>query len=192
MRTAVNLMSGGMAVGAVANLLSGETSPFGRFSEPGRGGKPVDRTVMWPLMEAPSVVMPLIVWVFLPRRGVGFANKFLLGLFVGHYVHRAIVQPLANRIAGRTPRPIPLHIGLAAFAFCTFNGTAQALSLLGVASFRKETEFFSTENYRNFAAGRFALGTLIFVVGSAVNIISDYLEAPCRSTRLPLPLGLVP
>eukprot|EP01069_Polyplicarium_translucidae_P006431 Polyplicarium_translucidae@DN2964_c0_g1_i1.p2 len=187
MRTAVNLMSGGMAVGAVANLLSGETSPFGRFSEPGRGGKPVDRTVMWPLMEAPSVVMPLIVWVFLPRRGVGFANKFLLGLFVGHYVHRAIVQPLANRIAGRTPRPIPLHIGLAAFAFCTFNGTAQALSLLGVASFRKETEFFSTENYSasqitlqplragNFAAGRFALGTLIFVVGSAVNIISDYL-----------------
>eukprot|EP01069_Polyplicarium_translucidae_P006433 Polyplicarium_translucidae@DN2964_c0_g1_i5.p1 len=121
MRTAVNLMSGGMAVGAVANLLSGETSPFGRFSEPGRGGKPVDRTVMWPLMEAPSVVMPLIVWVFLPRRGVGFANKFLLGLFVGHYVHRAIVQPLANRIAGRTPRPIPLHIGLAAFAFALFS-----------------------------------------------------------------------
>ncbi|KAG6019852.1 hypothetical protein E4U41_003055, partial [Claviceps citrina] len=92
----------------------GKTSVDSRLNLPGR--------VAWMLMEAPGFMVLLYVMRTLPQmEGIDdlpWQNRVLAGLFVIHYVYRALVFPLIQ------PSMSPIHIlvALMALTFQVLNG----------------------------------------------------------------------
>ena len=99
------------------------------------------------------------------------ANTILLGLFVGHYVNRAIVYPLT---LNPHSKPLPLEICLSANLYTNINGYMQAQSLCQFDIF--------PEDYNITKSPQFIIGILIFVAGVAINWQSDDILRNLRST----------
>ncbi|KAJ6789557.1 hypothetical protein PWT90_09815 [Aphanocladium album] len=137
----------------------GKTSVKSPFNIPGR--------VAWIGMEAPGFLTLLYIMNTLPQQhgihDLPWQNRVLGGLFVIHYINRAILFPLMQ------PSMAPIHAAVAAMAvgFQLMNATCLAswLSAYGVVT---EAGWAAQSPLPQFAAG-----LAIFYVGLAGNWFHD-------------------
>lgn len=147
-------------------------APYGRFST-GGWGVLIPARLAWFLMESPTLwttgIIASLAWLKADRlstvSGIGnrlddIANCLLMGLFLTHYVNRSIIYPL--RMTAHSA-PMPISVMMAAFFFCTWNGSNQASYLILVREYPKDWVFHP----------QFLIGVVIFFVGLAMNISAD-------------------
>jgi 3-oxo-5-alpha-steroid 4-dehydrogenase 1 len=134
------------------------TAPYGRHAR--AFGPMIHRTVGWVLMEAPSPLLMMVLFLAAPRRP-GVAAWVLLGLWELHYVNRAFVFPLRMR-GGQ--KQMPLAIVASAIAF---NGVNAYLNGRWLTAFGPP---YGDEWLRD---PRLWLGGALFVVGFAINLHAD-------------------
>lgn len=116
-------------------------APYGRHgrtnpANAARYGRGLPARAAWALQELPAFLIPLALAVHAAKvTGSGFTGltaalgpqkTVLLGAFLAHYAHRALIFPLRIRGGARTP----LGIAALAFLFCTLNGTLQGAALV--------------------------------------------------------------
>ncbi|PQE07515.1 steroid 5 alpha-reductase protein [Rutstroemia sp. NJR-2017a BBW] len=143
---------------------AGKTSSNSRFNIPGK--------IAWITMETPGMLTMLYIMYTLPGQ-VGMAqipweNKLMAGLYVGHYIYRAVLGPLI------TPSLSPIHpiVWLAAMAFQITNATSLAGYFGGYGPVTREDWKPKTGNpYVNGA--RIELGLMLFFLGFLGNMYHD-------------------
>ncbi|RLW13087.1 hypothetical protein DV515_00000006 [Chloebia gouldiae] len=114
-----------MAVGAAsALLLCFIPMPYGRYSSR-RFGWLLPARPAWALQELPSFLVPLGLAACGGAVAAARPNRVLLGCFLLHYVHRALIFPLLIREG----KPTPFFTFVLALLFCVFNGYLQGRSL---------------------------------------------------------------
>ncbi|XP_026165658.1 3-oxo-5-alpha-steroid 4-dehydrogenase 2b [Mastacembelus armatus] len=126
----------------------------------------VPAKVAWFLQEMPAFLIPLLL-LLISGKPFSMGTYLLLGTFCIHYFQRIFVFSLLTR-----GRPFPLHVMLAAGLFCCVNAFLHGHYLLHCAHFDDEWS----------ADYRFKTGLLLFYVGMAINIHSDYI---LRNLRKP-------
>ncbi|RDA94658.1 hypothetical protein CP533_2415 [Ophiocordyceps camponoti-saundersi (nom. inval.)] len=147
----------------------GKTSSPSRFNIPGR--------VAWLTMEVPGFITLLYVMRTLPPQfgiqDLPWQNRVLAGLFVIHYIYRAIFFPLLQ------PSMAPIHVlvWLSAISFQLFNGTCLGswLAAYGPVSEESWAEQSSLP--------QFVLGVAVFYVGLAANFFHDEQLREIRRRR---------
>ncbi|XP_036605050.1 3-oxo-5-alpha-steroid 4-dehydrogenase 2 [Trichosurus vulpecula] len=121
--------------------------------------------VAWFLQELPSFLVPVGLLAWQPHPLFGPPGTLLLGLFCGHYFHRTFIYAPLTR-----GRPCPIDMLFFALVFCTLNGFLQGYYLIYCAEYPEEW----------FTDVRFTSGILLFFLGMAINIHSDYLLRQLR------------
>ncbi|KAF3766409.1 3-oxo-5-alpha-steroid 4-dehydrogenase [Cryphonectria parasitica EP155] len=140
----------------------GKTSVTSKLNIPGR--------LAWFTMEVPGFLTLLYMVLTLPGlhgiTDLPWQNQVLAGLFVIHYLYRAVLFPFLQ------PSMSPIHVAvwLAALAFQLFNGT-----LLGswLAAYGPVTEAAWRAQLGPFPTLQFAVGIALFYVGLAANFYHD-------------------
>ncbi|XP_076599731.1 3-oxo-5-alpha-steroid 4-dehydrogenase 2b [Chaetodon auriga] len=164
----VNYLSCGMILTGLGHLVHHrKTQPaYGRHM----GLSPLPRTIparlAWFLQEMPALLIPLLL-LFTSHKPSSMGKYLLLGTFCMHYIQRTFVYSLLTR-----GKPFPLSAMVAAGFFCSLNGFLQGHYLLHCAHFDDEWS----------ADYRYKTGLLLFYVGMAINIHSDYI---LRNLRKP-------
>lgn len=137
----------------------GKTSVPSRLNLPGR--------MAWLTMECPGFLTLSYIMRTLPaRQGIDdlpWQNKVLAGLFVIHYLYRAVTFPLI------APSMSPMHILVWTSAFCfqVLNATSLGSWL---AAYGPVTERAWAETV---PVGQFVAGIAIFYIGLAANFFHD-------------------
>ncbi|RMC15864.1 hypothetical protein DUI87_08069 [Hirundo rustica rustica] len=165
-RRLLELFSYGLtAMGAAsALLLCFIPMPYGRYSSR-RFGWLLPARPAWALQELPSLLVPLGLAACGGAVAAARPNRVLLGCFLLHYAHRALIFPLLIREG----KPTPFFTFVLALLFCVFNGYLQGRSLTT----------YSTYPPGWLGDSRFITGWLI---GMAINIHSDHI---LRNLRKP-------
>jgi 3-oxo-5-alpha-steroid 4-dehydrogenase 1 len=145
------------------------TAPFGRHSKRTWGLTIPDR-LGWFMMEIPA---PLI---FILLVLTGSASKTLTvwiitGLYLAHYINRAIIYPLRIRTRGKE---MPLAVALMAVFFNLVNA-----GFLGYYLGTMQTQY----TVAWMTDPRFIAGLLIFLTGMTINITSDEKLIHLRKIR---------
>ncbi|TVY51728.1 Uncharacterized protein LSUE1_G009862, partial [Lachnellula suecica] len=141
----------------------GKTSAASKFNIPGK--------IAWITMEVPGFLTVLYIMNTLPGEiglaGLPWENKAMAGLFVIHYLYRAILAPLL------TPSMSPIHVLVWAFAmlFQITNGLSIGGYLGGYGpTSRAEWAGFK----KDYVSGaRMELGMIIWALGFFANIFHD-------------------
>lgn len=149
-------------------------APYGKHngnSLTGYFGPMVPGKLAWVLQELPALLVPAALWYAAANGIAPFSsplgdslriitpNTVLLGIYLFHYVNRAVIFPL--RLRGG--KPTPLGVMLMAFTFCVWNGWQQGRYLTAFAQYPSDY----------LTSPRFVLGVLLFFVGMAINWHSD-------------------
>lgn len=137
------------------------TAPYGRFSA-SNWGVLVPAKIAWFFMESPNLWVTLLILGVAHRNDIklhSFANSTLLFCFILHYFNRSIIYPLRMH----KPTPMPISVMLAAFFYCTWNGSTQAVSLIFVSSY--DSSWTSTPQFK--------AGLVLFFIGFYLNNHSD-------------------
>ena len=145
-------------------------APYGRHFRPG-WGPAVSARLGWVAMEWPSVVLFALVWFVNPDFGAPMVTALGL-LWLVHYVQRTFVFSLLQRSSGR--RQALLTVVLAD-GFNVLNAAGNAAAL-------RERPFDAA----------FAVGSVLFIAGLAVNVHSDQLLRRLRApgeTGYKIPVG---
>jgi len=132
------------------------TAPYGRYANES-WGPTVPHRLGWIVME---FVSPLALIMLYLNAESDFAPGIILlaGLWIAHYLHRALIYPFRARWAGKN---MPVVIMLSAIFFNSVNG-----SLNGIALSHLDTSGFWT-------AWTTWLGLSLFVFGAATNLLAD-------------------
>jgi hypothetical protein len=146
-------------------------APYGRHgnalsaTEQKYWGPMIPARVAWVIMESPTLCW--CAW-FVSQHGFPtvYPHKLiLLGCFIAHYFHRALLYPFYSTASSSSP--MPLSIMFFAFSFCTWNGYNQSLSLIVV---HQEV----SKDLMDIMEPLFVIGVSMFVAGMMVNIYSDW------------------
>jgi hypothetical protein len=133
----------------------------------------------WVLMETPALLTFVVIWAVSQRRSDPVGLVLLL-LWAAHYVHRAFVYPFRMR----SSRPsIAVSVIAMGASFNVGNGYLNARFLYALGP-ELQTSWFSDP--------RFVAGTLLFVLGYALNQHSDRLLINLRrggKTGYSIPYG---
>lgn len=137
----------------------GKTSEASPFNIPGR--------IAWMAMECPGFLTLLYIMRTLPAQhgitDLPWQNLVLAGLFVIHYLNRAVIFPLIQ------PSMAPIHISVAAMAMgfqvCNATSIASWLAAYGPVT----AEAWKSQS----SVPQFALGLLVFYAGLAGNYFHD-------------------
>lgn len=137
------------------------TAPYGRHARKGWGPR-ISSRAGWIVMETPAVLTITLFYLLGDRVGEPVPSIFL-GLWLLHYVHRAWIYPFRRRGGVET---MPLSIALMGVFFNGVNGYLQGRYL-----------FTLSEPYALAWIGdpRFLIGTVVFLVGFAMNLHSDQI-----------------
>jgi len=145
------------------------TAPYGRHSKRTWGVTIPDR-LGWFLMEIPGPV----IYLMLVITGGGPKTVtiwVITGLYLAHYLNRAIIYPLRIRTKGKE---MPLLVALMAVFFNFVNA-----GFLGYFAGTLQTHY--TESWMT--DPRFIAGLLIFLAGMAINMSSDEKLIHLRKKR---------
>jgi hypothetical protein len=117
----------------------------------------IDKRLAWVLMETPVLATVLYCYFAAARQSVNY-SVVMVGVFVLHYAHRALIYPWRIKVQGKK---MPVGSMLAAMLFYVVNGY-----LIGY--------YFGA--LRAYAASwlldpRFIVGMLAFVAGLALGIV---------------------
>lgn len=122
----------------------------------------------WLIMEVPAVISFLYFYLGGPNRGEPVA-LVLLGMWLLHYVHRALIYPLQLR-----PRPgagNSLRTTIEGALYCTANGFINGYWIGHLAEF---------DGAAGLQDPRLLLGVAIFAIGYGLNKHSDFLLLSLR------------
>lgn len=152
------LLVAGMAAVTMPVLLF-IAAPYGRHAGPGWGPQ-VNARLSWIVMEAPAPLLFLATYAAGPNawRPVPL---LLCGLWVVHYTYRAFLYPLRLRNRGKKNALLAVVL---AFLFNCANSFANAWAISFEATHLDRSWLFDP---------RLWFGTVLFVVGHAVNRRSD-------------------
>lgn len=156
----------GLAV-VTAVALGFVTAPYGRHQRSG-WGPTVPSRVAWALMEMPSSVGFLLVFLGGDRRAE-LVPLLLLCVWLTHYVHRTFIYPFLIRDSGKR---MPVLVVALGFTFNCANAWVNArwISHLGVY----DATWLGDP--------RLIFGIVLFAAGMALNLLSD---ATLRGLRRP-------
>ncbi|XP_014683903.1 3-oxo-5-alpha-steroid 4-dehydrogenase 1 [Equus asinus] len=154
------------------------SSPYGRHLSP-RSGFRLPARAAWAVQELPSLAVPLFVCAGAAAdRLQRWPNSILLAMFLVHYVQRCLIFPFLIRGG----KPMPLHLCVLAFMFCTYNGYLQSRYLSQYAVY---TDDWVTDP-------RFLTGFVLWLIGMLINIHSDHILRNLRKpgeTEYKIPRG---
>jgi 3-oxo-5-alpha-steroid 4-dehydrogenase 1 len=143
-------------------------------------GPTLNNRLGWVLMEAPSFICMLLLWILSPR-AADPAPAVMASLFLLHYFQRSFIFPLLIRGKSRMPFAIILMGILFNVVNCYMIGGwifYVAPALMYPASW--------------LCSPLFILGTLFFFAGMAINLRADYIIRHLRKpgdTRHYIPRG---
>lgn len=146
----------------------------------GKWGPTVGNRLGWVLMEAPSFITMLLFWVLSPRSAEP-SLIVMASLFELHYFQRSFIFPLLIRGKNR----MPLAIVLMGVVFNVIN----AYMIGGWLFYVSPADAYPTSWLRS---PLFILGTVIFLIGMAINLQSDNIIRHLRKpgdTRHYIPRG---
>ena len=153
-----------LALPALAVSLTGK-DPTGRFG--GRAWGPnLDPRWGWLLMELSALAVFPFVYLAAGERHV--VGDVLVALWLAHYIHRTLVWPW---IVQRQARPFPAVTAASGFCFNVVNGVLLGWFMARIADYPQDW----------FSDPRFAVGAALFVLGAALNIVTDYRLAALRA-----------
>uniref|UniRef100_UPI003AAA3918 3-oxo-5-alpha-steroid 4-dehydrogenase 2b n=1 Tax=Centroberyx gerrardi TaxID=166262 RepID=UPI003AAA3918 len=164
----INCLSCGMILAALGYLVwhSKCQASYGRHMGPSPLVRMVPARLAWFLQEMPALLVPLLL-LLTPHKPSSMGRHLLLGSFCTHYFQRTFVYSLLTR-----GQPVPLSVMVAAGFFCSVNGFLQGHYLLHCAQF---DDGWSADY-------RFKSGLVLFYLGMAINVHSDYI---LRNLRKP-------
>ena len=150
-----------------------KSTGYSRYTKKG-----IDYKLAWMIMESVPVIVYLICY-FIGNRQNNIVSLAFLALFLGHYIHRALIFPFLTR----SKKHISWNIMLTAIIFNLTNGYLQGrwLTFLGP---------ILSINW--FIAPQFIIGIIIFFFGMIINIHSDYILRNLRKpgeTEYKIPYG---
>ena len=149
------------------------SAPYGRHLREG-WGPPIDATLGWVAMEAPSPLMFLGCWLVAePARRFSATGLAFLILWQTHYLYRSFVFPFRCR-GGR--QQMPLAIALMSIVFNLANAYLNARWIYAVGPARPALWL---------ADPRFLLGLTLFAVGYGINHQSDRILFELRNPGAP-------
>ena len=143
-------------------------------------GPSVGNRLGWVMMEAPVFVAMAVLWWLSPRR-FEITPLVIFCLFQAHYFQRSFIFPLLIKGKNR----MPLSIILMGVLFNVINALMQG----GWIFYLSPEGMYSAEWL---CTPQFIVGTLIFIVGMAINIHSDHIIRHLRrpgDTRHYIPRG---
>ncbi len=148
----------GAALAVVPYLLF-RPAPYGRHGREGWGPS-LNARLAWFLMEAPSP-LGMILLYHLGRRPHGGAALVFLGLWLGHYLYRALLFPL---LLPRTSHPMPAIVVAAGAIFNLVNAylNGRWLFLLG-----------PPRGLAWLASPLFIAGATLFLSGFCAHVLAD-------------------
>jgi protein-S-isoprenylcysteine O-methyltransferase Ste14 len=128
-----------------------EKNPLARFGS-------IDKKLGWIIMETPILIT--VSYFYLVGRNPINVSVVIVGAFVFHYIHRALIFPHRIKVEGKR---MPVGIVLATMAFYTVNGY-----LIG-------HYYGSLRDYpiEWLLDPRFVLGMALFAAGFVINVTSD-------------------
>lgn len=165
----------------------GRASPYGRHNDEkahtharsaqwAAKGPMVPAWLAWMLMESPNLWVTALVWRMatasppseFAEGAQSTTTRILLGMFIAHYVNRALIYPLR---AGRgDAAAMPFSVMALAFSFCLWNGALQSSALLLTPATERPL-------------WRVAAGAAIWLFGLLTNVHSDEVLLSLRRTR---------
>ncbi len=160
---------------ALLNITAGYGMMYDR-----RWGPVIDNRIGWVLMEAPSFIVMLLLWIFSPRAAAAAPIVMSL-LFLIHYFQRSFIFPLLIKSKGR----MPLCIMLMGITFNIINAY-----MIGGWIFYVAPEGMYGVDW--LYSPQFIIGTVIFLIGMGINLQSDYIIRHLRKpgdTRHYIPEG---
>jgi len=137
------------------------TAPYGRHTRGGWGPQ-VSDTLGWLIMEIPAV-LAISVFFFLSDRTSNPVSILFLLIWQIHYFNRGLIFPFRRRSKGKT---MPLSIALSGLFFNIVNGYLQGYLLFFL---------LPAPSMAWLSDPRFLGGTLLFLVGFAINQHSDQI-----------------
>lgn len=155
------------------------TAGYGMMYNP-KWGPTVNNRFGWILMESPSFIVMLLLWIFSPRAAHP-ALIVMASLFEIHYFQRSFVFPFLLRGKNR----MPLVIILLGMIFNVVNAY-----MIGGWLFYVSPEDTYTSSW--LLSPLFILGTVIFFAGMGTNLYSDHIIRNLRKpgdTRHYIPRG---
>ncbi|XP_034408174.1 3-oxo-5-alpha-steroid 4-dehydrogenase 2b isoform X2 [Cyclopterus lumpus] len=167
----VSYLSCGMMLAGLGHLVYHKNiqKSYGRHMGRSPPARTVPARLAWFLQEMPALLVPLLLMLSrpVPAEHEEQGQYLLLGTFCMHYFQRTFVYSLLTR-----GTPFPLGVMLSAGVFCSLNGLLQGHYLLHCAQFDDEWS----------ADYRYKTGLLLFYIGMAMNVHSDYI---LRNLRKP-------
>jgi len=151
-------------------------APYGRHAN-NKWGPTINNKAGWFIMELPALTLTPLIAI----RGTSEqTNAFylILGLWLLHYVHRTAIFPFMTKTSNKR---IPVSIVIMAMIFNGVNGALNGYFLGYIHTYLNPW----LEN------PLFIGGVLIFLIGMAINISSDYKLIKLRSenTQYQIPRG---
>lgn len=131
-------------------------------------GPSVSNKVGWIIMEVPAFACMAVIWAFSPRGG-WVAPCVMAALFELHYFQRAFIFPFLLRGKSRMPWAIIL-MGIIFNVINTYM-IGGWLFYVAPADYYQSSWLFSP---------LFILGTVLFLIGMAINLHSDYVIRTLR------------
>ncbi len=132
-------------------------APYGRYNS-GNWGPQVNARLGWLLMESPSVVIPIGVFIYV-RGWESLAITILFCVWQSHYVYRALVYPF--RLA-RSSSPMPIVLTCFGGIFNIINSSLHGVWLI----------VFSDTLVLDWSAYNTIFGLLLFITGMFINVDS--------------------
>jgi 3-oxo-5-alpha-steroid 4-dehydrogenase 1 len=149
-----------IVIGIAAGLyLLRSEAPYGRFSSY-NWGPMISNKWGWFIMEF-TVMVAFAFWIPFRQFNWRTPATVMIILFFIHYLHRSLIYPFMIRTKGKK---MPVIIMVSAMLFNTVNG-----SLMGAW-------FAKFANYADswYLSPPFIIGTILFIVGMAINLRADY------------------
>lgn len=131
-------------------------------------GPTLNNRLGWILMEAPSFVVMLLLWVLSDRAG-RIAPAMMAALFELHYFQRSFIFPLLIRGKSR----MPLAIIIMGIVFNVINAY-----MIGGWLFYVSPENSYPPSWLTSAP--FIVGTIVFFIGMWINLQSDFIVRHLR------------
>jgi len=126
----------------------------------------LDKKLGWIIMETPILIA--VSYFFLTGRNPINASVVIVGAFVLHYAHRALIFPHRIKVRGKR---MPVTTVLASMAFYTVNGYLIGYYFGSLRAYPIEW----------LLDPRFIVGSTLFITGFVINVSSDNILIGLRA-----------
>ena len=151
-------------------ILLKQPAPLGRFTS-AQWGKTIPDRLAWFIMELPALLTQPIVYLIGTGGRLGNpVAALLVGVWIGHYLHRTAIYPFRIRTRGKM---MPLSIVSMGFTCNLIHGFFSGYYYSQLADYA----------VIDLASLRFIVGVFLFLFGLALNFRADSILIALRSSN---------